>query len=94
MGLFAQGKFLSLEPLIPSPLIRFHPAPLYPVINNLTIVTTSFHKIPPYLPFPKGGKVPLFGKEGGRGDFVKGVYSIAFLLISIGESGLWLCKII
>lgn len=24
-------------------------------------------KIPPYLPFPKGG-IPLFGKEG-RGDF-------------------------
>jgi hypothetical protein len=26
--------------------------------------TTLFHKIPPHLPLPKGGKIPLFGKEG------------------------------
>jgi hypothetical protein len=25
---------------------------------------TLFYKIPPRLPFPKGGKTPLFGKEG------------------------------
>jgi hypothetical protein len=33
-------------------------------INRLTIVTTFFHTIPPHLPFAKGGKIPLFGKEG------------------------------
>jgi hypothetical protein len=41
-------------------------------INSLTIITTLFYKIPPRLPLPasgrekipKGGKTPLFGKEG------------------------------
>ena len=33
-------------------------------INSLIIVTTLFGKIPPLLPLPKGGKIPLFGKEG------------------------------
>jgi hypothetical protein len=32
------------------------------LINSLIIITTLFYKIPPYLPFPKGGKTPLFGK--------------------------------
>jgi len=33
-------------------------------INSLIIMTTLFYKIPPPLPFPKGGELPLFGKEG------------------------------
>ena len=39
------------------------------VINSLIIITTLFYKIPPHLPFPKGGKIPLFGKEG-RGEIL------------------------
>jgi len=27
-------------------------------------MTTYIHKIPPNLPLPKGGIIPLFGKEG------------------------------
>ena len=27
-------------------------------------MTTLFYKIPPNLPLPKGGIIPLFGKEG------------------------------
>jgi hypothetical protein len=34
------------------------------LFNSLIIVTTLFDKIPPLLPFSKGGKIPLFGKEG------------------------------
>jgi len=42
------------------------------IINSLIIITTLFYKIPPHLPLPapgrenipKGGKIPLFGKEG------------------------------
>jgi hypothetical protein len=34
------------------------------IINRLIIVKTSFYKIPPNLPLPKGGIIPLFGKEG------------------------------
>jgi hypothetical protein len=33
-------------------------------MNSFIIVTTLFDKIPPLLPLPKGGKIPLFGKEG------------------------------
>jgi len=33
-------------------------------INILIIITTLFYKIPPHLPLPKGGKIPLFSKEG------------------------------
>jgi hypothetical protein len=33
-------------------------------MNSLKIVTALFYKIPPNLPFPKGGIKPLFGKEG------------------------------
>jgi len=32
-------------------------------INSLIIMTTLFYKIPPHLPFPKGGKLPLFGRQ-------------------------------
>jgi hypothetical protein len=32
-------------------------------------MTTLFYKIPPHLPFSKGGTVPLFGKEG-RGEIL------------------------
>jgi len=40
--------------------------------NSLIIITALFYKIPPHLPLPargrkktpKGGKMPLFGKEG------------------------------
>jgi hypothetical protein len=34
---------------------------------RLKIITTFFRKIPPNLPFPKGGIIPLFSKEG-RGE--------------------------
>jgi len=34
------------------------------VIYSPIILTPLFDKIPPLLPFPKGGKIPLFGKEG------------------------------
>ena len=34
------------------------------IINQSIIITTLFYKIPPHLPFPKGGTIPLFGKEG------------------------------
>ena len=33
-------------------------------INSLIIVKTLLYKIPPNLPLPKGGIIPLFGKEG------------------------------
>ena len=36
--------------------------------NNLKIVTTSICKIPPDLPFSKGGITPLW-QRGARGDF-------------------------
>jgi hypothetical protein len=36
-------------------------------IHSLIIVKTLLHKIPPNLPLPKGGIIPLFGKEG-RGE--------------------------
>jgi hypothetical protein len=34
------------------------------------MITTLFYKIPPNLPFPKGGIIPLFGKEGIREIFL------------------------
>jgi hypothetical protein len=34
------------------------------IINSLKIKTTLIGKIPPTLPLPKGGIMPLFGKEG------------------------------
>jgi hypothetical protein len=37
------------------------------IINSLIIVKTLLYKIPPNLPLPKGGIIPLFGKEG-RGE--------------------------
>jgi hypothetical protein len=37
------------------------------IINSLIIVKTLFYKIPPNLPLPKGGIIPLFEKEG-RGE--------------------------
>jgi F0F1-type ATP synthase beta subunit len=33
-------------------------------INGLKIMRTLIYKIPPALPFPKGGIMPLFGGEG------------------------------
>jgi hypothetical protein len=38
-------------------------------MNSLITLTTLFYKIPPHLPFPKGGKIPLFDKEG-RGEIL------------------------
>ena len=35
-----------------------------PITNNLIIIMTLFYKIPPLLPLPKGGTIPLFDKEG------------------------------
>jgi hypothetical protein len=35
-----------------------------PFINSLLKMKTLFYKIPPNLPLPKGGTIPLFGKEG------------------------------
>jgi hypothetical protein len=37
------------------------------IINSLIVMETLFYKIPPNLPLPKGGIIPLFGKEG-RGE--------------------------
>jgi len=37
------------------------------LINSLKIIKDIDFKIPPNLPFPKGGIIPLFGKEG-RGE--------------------------
>jgi len=37
------------------------------LINSLIIVKTLLYKIPPNLPLPKGGIIPLFEKEG-RGE--------------------------
>jgi hypothetical protein len=37
------------------------------LLNSLKIMNTSICKIPPDLPLPKGGIIPLFGKEG-RGE--------------------------
>jgi hypothetical protein len=34
------------------------------MINSLLIVAILIYKIPPNLPLPKGGIIPLFGKEG------------------------------
>jgi hypothetical protein len=36
--------------------------------ENLKIMTTFFRKIPPILPFPKGGKIPSLVRLGGRGE--------------------------
>jgi hypothetical protein len=33
-------------------------------IDSLKIMITTFCKIPPYPSLPKGGIIPLFGKEG------------------------------
>jgi hypothetical protein len=33
-------------------------------VNNYKINAISICKIPPNLPLPKGGIIPLFGKEG------------------------------
>ena len=40
------------------------------LINSLKIMTPLFYKIPPILPFPKGGIIPLFGppRRKGQGD--------------------------
>jgi hypothetical protein len=43
-------QWLGLQPLPPK--------------DPLIIMTTLFYEIPPHLPFPKGGTVPLLGKEG------------------------------
>jgi hypothetical protein len=32
--------------------------------NDFKIKATLIYKIPPTLPLPKGGIIPLFGKEG------------------------------
>jgi hypothetical protein len=34
-----------------------------PFINQSIIITTLFYKIPPHLPFSKGGTIPLFGRR-------------------------------
>jgi hypothetical protein len=38
-------------------------------INSLKIITTMICKIPPHLPFLKGGITPLW-QRGARGDFI------------------------
>jgi hypothetical protein len=38
------------------------------VMNSLIIMTTLIRKIPPHLPFSKGGITPLW-QRGARGDF-------------------------
>lgn len=37
---------------------------IFGFINSLRIMTTLICKIPPNLPFLKGGIIPLFDKEG------------------------------
>ena len=44
-------------------------------INTLIIIKTLFYKIPPHLPFPKGGITPLW-QRGAGGDFAVDVNSI------------------
>jgi hypothetical protein len=39
------------------------------IISSLTTITTFICKIPPNLPFPKGGMTPLW-QRGARGDFL------------------------
>ena len=34
------------------------------ITNTVISMKTSIYKIPPNLPLPKGGEMPLFGKEG------------------------------
>jgi hypothetical protein len=38
--------------------------------NNGAVYDDIDYKIPPYLPFPKGGNIPLFSKEG-RGEIFR-----------------------
>jgi len=38
--------------------------------NNGAVYDDIDYKIPPYLPLPKGGNIPLFGKEG-RGEIFR-----------------------
>ena len=61
------------------------------IINSLKIKTTLIGKIPPTLPLPKGGIMPLFfasanqpglRQRGVRGDFLNSVHSIMNRLIS------------
>jgi hypothetical protein len=45
----------------------------YPFIGGWQpeiLMILSFIKIPPNLPFPKGGLIPLFGKEG-KGEILR-----------------------
>jgi len=71
------------------PPVPPHPFPLPPgeregqhswgVFWHIFIITTLFYKIPPHLPLPKGGTIPLFRnpfpvkdrQRGGGGDFQK-----------------------
>ena len=54
------------------------------------IITTLFYKIPPHLPFPKGGKIPLFGKEG-KGEILRNISILRPLIcfLSLLENTLW-----
>ena len=45
-------------------------------IRSLVMKATRICKIPPNLPFAKGGTVPLFGKEG-EGKFYNDEYATA-----------------
>ena len=53
------------------------------VINRSIIITTLFYKIPPHLPLPKGGTIPLFGKEGIGEIFRRYVFSIMDSLVKV-----------
>ena len=51
------------------------------VINQSIIITRLFYKIPPHLPFSKGGTIPLFGKEG-LGEIFRRICLLYYGLIS------------
>src|SRR4030042_2837375 len=50
-------------------------------MESKSLITKLFYKIPPYLPFPKGGIIPLFGKEG-LGEIFRKICLPHFGLIS------------
>jgi hypothetical protein len=75
---FGGGRFV-LESAVASGK-RFWEKEGTSLINSLIIVKTLLYKIPPNLPLPKGGIIPLFGKEA-RGDFLNNVYLIMRPLI-------------
>ncbi len=61
--IFARPANKKIPPII-NLNIKETAAAISGYINRLIIMTPLFYKIPPNLPLPKGGIIPLFGKEG------------------------------